>query len=174
VILVTLLLAFLFFFSSMLPFGYGPRGRVIAALDGEHEVISADLMKAKYTASRLPQVKAEYEDASREWYETRALLATEGEVADFFAQVVKIGQRLGIECVLLEPKTPVPCDGYVEIPIEITVQGEYHNTVRYVRQICLERLIKVQSIDLEQEAESAQGGLPELLEARIRVTLLGT
>jgi len=58
VTLVAITIGHVFFLTEMLPFGYQKRGTEISNLEREYETLSADLMKAKQTASRLPQVRA--------------------------------------------------------------------------------------------------------------------
>ena len=53
VVFVSLVIAYMFFFAGLLPFGFQPRSESIAQMQQEYETISADLRKAKQTASRL-------------------------------------------------------------------------------------------------------------------------
>jgi len=165
-IFVSVIVAFVFFASGMLPFGFQPRARAIAALETEYEAISADLMKAKQTASRLPQVKAEHDQLVARWEEAKLLLPTEKEMAELLTQVTVAGQRSGVDFVLFEPKPPVPRDIYMENPIEVTIQGGYHEIGMFLGRLSnLSRIVNVNRIDMKNVANPAGAELPEIVEA---------
>ena len=50
IILISLVGAYVFFVTGMLPFGYRARAEAITNLEADYETLSADLMKAKQTA----------------------------------------------------------------------------------------------------------------------------
>ena len=170
VIFVALAIGGVFFLTEMLPFGFKARAANIAQLEAEYESLSADLMKAKQTASRLPQVKAEYEALSAQWDEAKTLLPTEKEMAELLSQVTVAGQRSGVIFHLFEPKAPTPREIYMENPIEITVQGGYHEIGLFLGRLSnLPRIINVKRIDMKNvtpTGHSADGEpLPEVVEA---------
>lgn len=168
VIFVSLIVAFVFFVSGMLPFGFQPRATAIAALEADYEAISADLMKAKQTASRLPQVKAEHDELVARWEEAKLLLPTEKEMAELLTQVTVAGQRSGVDFVLFEPRPPVPRDIYLENPIAVTIEGGYHEIGMFLGRLSnLSRIVNVNRIDMKNVADPAGTELPEIVEASL-------
>jgi type IV pilus assembly protein PilO len=166
VIFVSLVIVYAFFFTSMLPFGFKPRAVAIGQLEADYEEISADLMKAKQTASRLPQVKEEYEALAEKWEEAKTLLPTEKEMAELLSQVTVAGQRSGVDFLHFEPKPAVPRDIYMENPIEVQVQGGYHEIGLFLgRMSNLPRIINVKSIDMKSVKNPADAELPDVVEA---------
>jgi type IV pilus assembly protein PilO len=170
VIFVALAIGYIFFLSGVLPFGYAPRAAEIAQLEEEYEKISADLMKAKQTASRLPQVKAEYEQLSAKWEEAKTLLPTEKEMAELLSQVTVAGQRSNVEFLLFQPKPPTPQEIYMENPIEVTVQGGYHDIGNFLGRLGnLPRIVNVKSVDLKNVANPSGSELPDVVEANLQL-----
>ncbi|MCA9753017.1 MAG: type 4a pilus biogenesis protein PilO [Gemmatimonadetes bacterium] len=166
VIFVSLVIVYVFFFSAMLPFGFKARGEEIARLETEYEKLSADLMKAKQTASRLPQVKAEYEALATKWEEAKTLLPTEKEMAELLSQVTVAGQRSGVDFLNFEPKAPVAREIYLENPIDVKVQGGYHEIGLFLgRMSNLPRIVNVKSIDLKNVTNPDDPEAPDLVEA---------
>lgn len=150
VIFLAVAIAGVFYGTALLPFGFQPRSEAIASLETEYESISADLMKAKQTASRLPQVKQEYEQLVSRWDEAKTLLPTEKEMAELLTQVTVAGQRSGVDFVLFEPKPPVPKDIYLENEISVTVQGGYHEIGMFLGRLAnLPRIVNVKQIDMK-------------------------
>lgn len=170
VIFVALVIGYVFFFTQMLPFGYQPRSVAITELEQDYERISADLMKAKQTASRLPQVKEEYEQLSQQWEEAKTLLPTDKEMAELLSQVTVSGQRSGIEFLHFEPKAQVPRDIYVENPIEMKVSGGYHEIGTFLGRVSnLPRIVNVKSIDLKNVTNPQDPEAKELVEASLNL-----
>ncbi len=170
VIFVSLAIGYIFFFSGILPFGYKTRAAEIATFEEEYETISADLMKAKQTASRLPQVKAEYEELNESWAEAKTLLPTQKEMAELLSQVTVAGQRSGVDFHLFEPRPPAPREIYMENPIEVTVQGGYHDIGTFLARVSnLPRIVNVKTIDLKNVSNPSDSELPDVVEAQLQM-----
>lgn len=168
VIFLGVAIAGVFFGTQLLPFGFQPRQESIATLEKEYESISADLMKAKQTASRLPQVKQEYEELVARWDEAKTLLPTEKEMAELLTQVTVAGQRSGVDFVLFEPKPPVPKDIYLENEIAVTVQGGYHEIGMFMGRLSnLPRIVNVKQIDMKNIVNPVDAEAPEMVEAKM-------
>jgi type IV pilus assembly protein PilO len=168
VIFLALAIAGVFFGTQLVPFGFQPRAESIATLEKEYESISADLMKAKQTASRLPQVKAEYEELVARWDEAKTLLPTEKEMAELLTQVTVAGQRSGVDFVLFEPRPPVPQDIYLENEINVTVQGGYHEIGMFLGRLSnLPRIVNVKQINMKNVPDPSAKDAPELVEANM-------
>ena len=171
VVSVSLVIGYVFFFSSLMPFGFQSRSASIEGLQGEYEEISADLMKAKQTASRLPQVKAEYEQLSDKWDEAKTLLPTEKEMAELLAQVTVAGQRSGVNFLLFEPRPSSPRDIYMENPIEVQVEGSYHQIGMFMsRTSNLPRIINVNSIEMKNITNPIDVDGPDLVQASLQMS----
>jgi type IV pilus assembly protein PilO len=161
-------IAGVFFLTPILPFGFRPKAEQIATLEREYEEISADLMKAKQTASRLPQVQAEYEQLVARWEEAKTLLPTEKEMAELLTQVTVAGQRSGVDFVLFEPKPPVPRDIYQENPIAVTVQGGYHEIGMFLGRVSnLPRIVNVNQVDMKNVVNPSDND-DEIVEASLQ------
>ncbi|HMB68572.1 MAG TPA: type 4a pilus biogenesis protein PilO [bacterium] len=166
VIFLALAISGVFFGTKILPFSFQNRSESIATLEAEYESISADLMKAKQTASRLPQVKREYEELVVRWDEAKTLLPTEKEMAELLTQVTVAGQRSGVDFVLFEPRPPVPQDIYLENPINVKVQGNYHEIGMFMGRLSnLSRIVNVKQIDMKNIPNPNDVEAPELVEA---------
>lgn len=171
VVFMALAIGYVFFLTPLVPFGYKPRAESIAQLSDEYERISADLMKAKQTASRLPQVQAEFEAMNIRWEEAKVLLPTEKEMAELLTQVTISGQRAGVDFVLFEPKPPTPKDIYVEHPVDVQIQGGYHDVGMFLSRIAnLSRIVNVNSISMKNVADPKDKEAPEIVEASLSLS----
>lgn len=171
VIFVSLVIAYVFFFSTLLPFGHKVRSEQIGQLQTEYEELSADLMKAKQTASRLPQVREEYEQLSAKWDEAKTLLPTEKEMSELLAQVTVAGQRSGVNFLLFEPKPSAPRDIYMENPIEVQVEGSYHQIGMFMsRTSNLPRIINVNAIEMKNIPNPVDKDAADLVQATMQMS----
>jgi type IV pilus assembly protein PilO len=171
IIVVSLAAAYVFFGTRILPFGYQPRAEAIAQLEQEYETTSADLMKAKQTASRLPQVRAEYEAISAQWEETKKLLPAEKEMAELLSQITVAGQRSKVDFLLFEPQPGIPRDIYTENPINLKIQGGYHSLGSFLGRVSnLPRIVNVKSVNLKSVKSTSDPELPDQVEAELQMT----
>jgi type IV pilus assembly protein PilO len=170
IILVSLVIGYVFFMAEMLPFSYRARAEAISQLEADYERLSADLMKAKQTASRLPQVRAEYDAISARWEETKKLLPLEKEMAELLSQVTVAGQRAGVGFLLFEPMPAKPKEIYVENPFRVHIQGGYHEVGSFLGRVSnLPRIVNVRSVNLKGVNNPAGAEMPELVEAELEM-----
>ena len=128
-------------------------------------------LKAKQTASRLPQVKADSEKLSARWDEAKTLLPTAKEMAGLLSQVTVAGQRSGVDFLLFEPRPPAPRDIYMENPIEVQVEGTYHEIGMFMsRTSNLPRIINVNSIEMKNVANPADPEAQDLVQATMQMS----
>jgi type IV pilus assembly protein PilO len=171
VVFLAIAIGYVFFLTSFVPFGFQPRREAIGKLEGEYEQISADLMKAKQTASRLPQVQAEYEQLTKRWDDAKTLLPTQKEMAELLTQVTVSGQHAGVDFLLFEPKPPTPKDIYVEHPVAVEVQGGYHDVGMFLSRLSnLPRIINVNSIDMQNVPDPSDPDAPEIVQAQLAIS----
>jgi type IV pilus assembly protein PilO len=164
-------IVYVFFLTSFVPFGFQPRREHITKLEGEYERISADLMKAKQTASRLPQVQAGFEQMTKRWEEAKLLLPTDKEMAELLTQVTVSGQRAGVDFLLFEPKPQQPRDIYIEQPVDVTVQGGYHDIGLFLSRVSnLPRIVNVNSLQLKNVPNSTDKEAPDVVEASLSMS----
>ncbi len=171
VVFVSLTIGYVFFVSELLPIGFQPKRQVIAQLEQDYETISADLMKAKQSASRLPKVKAELESIEKTWEEAKKLLPEAKQMPELLTQVTIAGQRSGVDFVLFEPKPAQPRDIYAESPIAVTVQGGYHDVGAFLGRVSnLPRIVNVRSVNLKSVVNPIDPDLPGLVEAELQMS----
>lgn len=171
IVLASLAIGYVFFVSKMLPFGYRQKSQVIVQLEQDYEKVSADLMKAKQSASRLPKVQAELEAIAKTWDDAKKLLPEAKQMPELLTQVTVAGQRSGVDFVLFEPKPGQPRDIYVENPIAVTVQGGYHDVGSFLGRISnLPRIVNVRSVNLKSVPNPVDSELPALVEADLQMS----
>lgn len=144
IVILLVIIGYIYFFTSFLPFFLQPQKARIETLDSEYEKMSAELEKARKTVGNLAKLEAEYGRLHTKWIAAQSLLPQEEEVAELLRKVTRVGNQAGVDFVLFEPQDPVHKEFIVENPVKVTVQGEYHELGIFLSKVAnLDRIINV-------------------------------
>lgn len=144
-------LLYLYFGTSFLPFSHKVQAKELRELNDRYETLSLELNRARQSAKHLPHLEAEYEALQRKWDEANQLLPAEKQIAGLLREISFRGQSCGVEFVLFQPLTPVPGDFYRENPLEIKVEGGYHEIAAFLNELAsMTRIVSVRDLEIEQ------------------------
>lgn len=147
--MAVIILSFVYFGTSFLPFNYPVRRAKIQALEQEHEKLSAELEKARRMVGNLARLEAEYQRLHEQWNSAQELLPGAKEMPDFLRKVTTAGVRAGVEFELFEPKAPSPREFYTEHPVKVKIRGGYHQVGIFLSRIAnMPRIVNVTRLEL--------------------------
>ena len=156
--LMSVLILYLFFGSSMLGFSYRAKKAQIATLQTEYDGLSRDLERARVTARNLPKLEQEYQYLHEQWLIARNLLPEENDMEPLLRKVSAAAQQAGLSWVEYRPEAPIQREFYAENPISIEVEGNFHQVGTFLGQIAnLNRIVNVRNIKLEGVRPEDQG-----------------
>ncbi len=146
---VICMLSYLYFGTTLLPFGYQVRKARIMELEQEFSKLNADLEKARKIVGRLAQLEAEYDRLHDQWLDARELLPEEQEMPDLLRKVTTAGNKAGVEFMLFQP-TPVEIKpDYKAHPVKIKVRGGYHQLGIFLSRLAnMDRIVNVSQLDV--------------------------
>ena len=148
----------LFFFSSLLPFGYKQKNEEILKIKTEYERRSAELAQARATVADLPRFEAEYGRVHSQWAHAAQLVPTENRMPTLLRQITLAAQQNGIGMTLVRPSEPKNEQHYTEMPIEISVIGPYHQVASFLANIAnLPRIVNVTALKLKASDAKSDG-----------------
>jgi len=148
-VVITVILLWGYFMTSILPFGYQPRAKQTKALQAEYEKASAELEKARRSVDNLPQLERESAELQKKWKQAEALLPSDKEVAELLTQVTRAGEQSGVKFELFRPRQPRPQEFYNENPVEVRVSAGYHQLGMFLSRVAnLPRLVNVSDLNL--------------------------
>ena len=148
-VVCVIVVSYLYFGTSLLPFFYKERKAKIEAMEQEHAKLSADLEKARQMVGKLPQLEAEYDRLHEQWQAAQELLPEEQEMPDLLRKVTTAGARAGIEFVLFQPGPPQVHEDYKAHPVQVRVRGGYHQLGIFLSRLAnLERIVNVTALTL--------------------------
>lgn len=168
-VLVILVLVPVFFFTSVLPWTWQARRAEIGKLEQRHQELSRDLEKARLLVRNLARVEKEYEILHEQWSVAQMLLPQKNEMPSLLRKVTAAGQQSGVEFQLFKPRPPVPREFYADNPIEVRIQGGYHQTGVFLSRLAnLNRIVNVS--DLKLKGNEKQEDQPYTVETSLILT----
>ena len=168
IVLVVVVLP-LYFMSASYPVTWAARRQTIAELETRHNKLSQDLEKARLLVRNLERVEQEYAILHEQWKVAQTLLPEENEMPNLLRKVTAAGQQSGVEFTLFRPQSPVNQGFYKDNPIEVSVQGGYHQTAVFLSRLAnLNRIVNVS--DLTLEGISRQDDTPHTVETDMILT----
>jgi type IV pilus assembly protein PilO len=140
----------LFFFTHYIPIGFPNQREKIDALKVDYEKKSTELARARATVADLPRFEAEYETLHQRWSLAAELLPTDRQVAALLRKITLAAEQTGVHFVTFRPGGPKNQQYYTEMPLQITVNGGYHQIGSFLAELAnLRRIITVSDVKLK-------------------------
>jgi type IV pilus assembly protein PilO len=147
-----------FFFTHFIPFGYPAQRDRINALKSDYEKKSTDLARARATVADLPRFEAEYDQLHERWAMAAELLPTDRQLAALLRKITLAAQQTGVEFKLFRPAGPKSEQYYTQLPLEIAVDGGYHQVGSFLAELAnLRRIITVSNVKLKANTKTDNG-----------------
>jgi type IV pilus assembly protein PilO len=103
-------------------------------------------------AANLDAYKKQLEEMRESFGAMLRQLPNKTEVADLLVDVSQTGLASGLEFELFKPSAEVPREFYAELPIEIKVNGHYHEFGRFISGLAtLPRIVTIHDIKINQK-----------------------
>lgn len=146
-----------FFFTHFLPFGYPTQHDKIGALKAEYEKKETELARARATVADLPRFEAECEQLHQRWSLAAELLPADRQIAALLRKITLAAQQTGVQFVVFRPSGPKSEQYFTELPLQITVNGGYHQIGSFMAELAnLRRIITVANVHLKANTGSNQ------------------
>jgi len=149
-ILLSIGLGCVFFITHLLPFGYRNQQETIDGLKATYEKKSTDLARARATVADLPRFEAEYGQLHEQWLLAAELLPADRDLPALLRKISLSGQQTGVVFVSFRPQ-PIHAETYYnQLPVQISVQGGYHQVASFLAELAnLRRIVTVSDVKLK-------------------------
>ena len=129
---------------------YSPKTSEITALETKKAGIAEEIRKVEKIASDLEKHKAEMAEVQRQFAEASMLLPDEKEIPSLLSIISGQATASGLDVLSFKPLAEKPQQFYAEIPVDIGVQGSYHNVGIFLDKISkLPRIVSVNNIKMD-------------------------
>jgi type IV pilus assembly protein PilO len=126
-----------------------PKTAEIRTLRTEIKKLEDQLRLAKKRASELDKLEKELAQAQEDFQFALRLLPTTSEIPNLLKNITKLGNDSNLEFLLFSPDRQVPRDFFVEIPVNIEVQGVYHDVAMFFDKVGkLDRIVNVIDVSM--------------------------
>ena len=144
VFFILILAVFVYFF-------YWPKFEKIASLKAKITELDAKLATAKRNAAGLKKYQAQMEAAEAQFNMAMKKLPEKEEIPSLLTSISDSGQAVGLEFLLFEPKAEKKKEFYAEIPVAMSLQGDYHNLAVFFDQVArLNRIVNIENIQMSR------------------------
>lgn len=130
VVLLAILIVYLFYSQI-----YKPNVKTIETLQARKSKIEAELQQAREAVSRLPEIQRQYVILMRKWEQAQQLLPSAKELSTLLKNIQNVGYEAGVRFNTFKPSTAAGDSLYSQIPVSMTVTGNYHQLAWFLANI---------------------------------------
>ena len=135
-------------------FMINPKLPVMDTAKQEEATLKLQFEAKSRLAVNLPAYKEQLARIEEDFSSMLKRLPTSNETPGLFDDITYVGTSAGLTFKLLNWQREVPREFYTELPIEIEVDGGYHNVGEFVSHIAdLPRIVTLHDFTLTQESD---------------------
>jgi type IV pilus assembly protein PilO len=142
-----------FFFILILAvffyFFYWPKFKQMGSLTTQIADLEKKLAKAKRNAADLKKYQDQMKAAQTEFNLAMKKLPEKEEIPSLLTSISDAGQAVGLDFLLFQPKNEKKKEFYAELPVAMSLRGDYHNLAIFFDQVArLNRIVNVENITI--------------------------
>jgi type IV pilus assembly protein PilO len=128
-------------------FVYSPRSDEVAKLADSVEIARNEKNAKQLKAANLPRLQRDLKELDMQLRKAVAELPNQKQIAALLTHISAQAQQAGLNIILFRPRAETFQEFYAEVPVDITVKGNFHNTVSFFDAVGrLDRLINIDNI----------------------------
>lgn len=138
---------------------FWPKKQTMDGLKVQLKQVQAELAKAKKNAEQLNDWRAKMRKKEVEYKRVMKALPEKQEIPSLLAGVSQAGKDAGLEFLLFTPKKESKKEFYAEIPVDISVSGNYHEVAVFFDKVSnLPRIVNIRDIKMVPSKDATSGG----------------
>ena len=142
---------FILIVGTFVYFFYWPKFEKIASLKTELTKLEKKLATAKRNAADLKKFQAKMKEAEAQFNRAMKKLPEKEEIPSLLTAISDSGQAVGLDFLLFEPKAEKKKEFYAEIPVAMSLQGDYDNLAIFFDQVArLNRIVNIENIKMSR------------------------
>ena len=146
ILAVTIILIAALYYSFL----YSPRADEVAKLSDSVEIAHNEKTVKTQKAANLPRLRQDLQRLDAELKKAIAQLPDKKEIPDLLSSISSKAQESGLDILLFRPRAEAFQEFYAEVPVDITVKGNFHNTVNFFDEVGrMDRLVNIDNIGLK-------------------------
>ena len=143
-------------------FLYAPRAEELAKLADSIEIAQNEKTIKTQKSANLARLRKDLQDLDAELKRAVAQLPEKREIPELLSNISAKARHAGLEVLLFRPRPEAFQDFYAEVPVDITVKGNFHNTVSFFDEVGrMNRLVNINNIGFKNPAVNGDNILLE-------------
>ena len=135
----------------------GPRRADLANREARLVLLQGEVARARATAARLPMAQKDVKALEISLLQTTAILPDEKDPQDVLRNLHELASEAALNISSFTPKTIVTKTQYSEWPIELGLEGGYHELGRFFDRVAsMSRLMSVADLHIKVHAKPTQ------------------
>jgi type IV pilus assembly protein PilO len=140
---VTVILIAALYYSFL----YSPRADEVAKLADSVEIARNEKTVKSKKAADLPRLRQDLKRLDAELKRAIAQLPEKKEIPELLRSISSKAQQSGLDVLLFRPRAESYQEFYAEVPVDITVKGNFHDTVNFFDEVGrMDRLVNIDNI----------------------------
>jgi type IV pilus assembly protein PilO len=143
ILAVTIILITALYYSFL----YSPRADAVAKLSDSVEIARNEKTVKTQKAANLSRLRQDLQRLDAELKKAIAQLPDKKEIPELLSSISSKAQESGLDILLFRPRAEAFQEFYAEVPVDITVKGNFHNTVNFFDEVGrMDRLVNIDNI----------------------------
>ena len=141
--------------GSFTYFAYLPKHKEIGRLESEYKKLAEKLDKARKTAKQLNYYRTKMKAAEAQFKIVMKALPEKEEIPALLSGISQAARDADLDITKFQPNQEKAKEFYAEVPITISVSGNYHNVAMFFDKISnLPRIVTIEAIKMLPDKES--------------------
>ncbi|MBI5748197.1 MAG: type 4a pilus biogenesis protein PilO [Nitrospinae bacterium] len=133
---------------------YSGKTEEIAKLNGELSSLQQEIAKNEQVAKRLPALEKEIEKLEVNLSVAKTQLPEEKEIPSLLTNISNLAMQSGLDILTFKPGSESPKDFYAEVPVQIKINGGFHNTLEFFDKVSkMPRIVTISSVKIANPKE---------------------
>jgi type IV pilus assembly protein PilO len=139
----------------------GPMRTEIEGIELRLSQVEAEVQKVRLVAMKLPRAQQEVNDLETALREMQAVIPEEKDPQDVLRHLHELASESAVDIATFKPRAIVTKAQYTEWPIELGLEGSYHDLGRFFDRIAsVPRLMSVVDLQIRTKARpNARGSI---------------
>ncbi|MDY0262698.1 type 4a pilus biogenesis protein PilO [Syntrophotalea acetylenica] len=135
---------------------YRPMLQELKDLDNEYARVESKLLEDQRIASNLPAFRAEFEKLQAQLNEALAELPNQKEIPSLLTSIAGLAREEGLDVLSFKPKAEQVKGFYAEVPVDLELQGAYHEVAMFFYKIGnLARIVNINNLYMDKARMAA-------------------
>ena len=136
-------------------FLFSPKADELAKLADSVEIARNEKTVKTQKAANLSRLRQDLQRLDAELKKAIAQLPEKKEIPELLSSISSKAQQSGLDVLLFRPRAESYQEFYAEVPVDITVKGNFYNTVNFFDEVGrMDRLVNIDNIGFKNPTVS--------------------